>query len=328
MSTSASTSSMSSSPRWNSARCHQLCTAKKLPSLQVGERVPSQATPSRRRSCISITWATACQAQPSRCSSSTRVAPAPRRARSRRSPPGRTRACRAPRGSPACRAASALSARAMRSRSMREWPVKKSTWWPACSASSVQRIGDAQVLEHAAGRGASGRATRCVGGAAGARARAPSAGSARGGVQRVARRLQAGRLGAEQVQVGHQQVGHRHVGAVAQRACCARPSGSPMKQRSSCAGVLVVVERSGAGAADGVAEAVVDRHDGLAPLWNGRLGLQAKSDVGWLESVAPSDVTKSARSLAKRCGCSQCRAWPTCSYASRRALGSALRSRS
>ena len=34
-STSASTSSISSRPRWNSARCHQLCTAKKLPSLQV-----------------------------------------------------------------------------------------------------------------------------------------------------------------------------------------------------------------------------------------------------------------------------------------------------
>ena len=124
-------------PRWNSARCHQLCTAKKLPSLQrrrVARRArrrhrggdpaspsrgPPRARPSRR----------AVRARP-------RAGPAPRRARSRRFPPGRTRACRAPRDSRACRAATRGSARAMRSRSMRESPVKKSIWWPACSASA------------------------------------------------------------------------------------------------------------------------------------------------------------------------------------------------
>ena len=46
-------------------------TAKKLPSLQAGVSCVSQAMPSRRRSCISSTCATACQPQPSRGSSST-----------------------------------------------------------------------------------------------------------------------------------------------------------------------------------------------------------------------------------------------------------------
>ena len=70
-SSSAITSSIWSSPRWNSARCHQLWPAKKLPSLQAGVSWVSQSTPSRRRFCISITCATACQPQPSRGSSST-----------------------------------------------------------------------------------------------------------------------------------------------------------------------------------------------------------------------------------------------------------------
>jgi hypothetical protein len=67
----SSVSSIRSRPRWNSARCHQLCTARKLSSLQAAVCRCSQAMPSARRFCISITCATACQPQPSRGSSST-----------------------------------------------------------------------------------------------------------------------------------------------------------------------------------------------------------------------------------------------------------------
>ena len=149
--TARSTSSISPSSRWNSARCHQLWTAKKLslrpgvgvgahpgdavalPALHLHARAPPRAAPSRR----------AARAR-------RRGGPAPRRARSRRSPRGRRRACRASRGSRACAADHAGSARAMRSRSMRASPVKKSIWWPACSASASRGCCDGDVLEHAA----------------------------------------------------------------------------------------------------------------------------------------------------------------------------------
>ena len=93
-----------------------------------------QACP-RRRVCISSTWATACQAQLSRGSSSMASRPGARPARSRRSLRGRRRTCRAPRDGQARRDQAGI-ARAMRSRSMRESPMKKSSWWPACSASA------------------------------------------------------------------------------------------------------------------------------------------------------------------------------------------------
>ena len=89
------------------------------------------------RPCISITCATACCAQPSRGSSSTaRAAPRLGVRYSHRSPRGRRRACRAWRDSRARSVDQAGSARAMRSRSMRESPRKKSIWWPTCSAST------------------------------------------------------------------------------------------------------------------------------------------------------------------------------------------------
>ena len=61
---------------------------------------------------------------------------------SRRSPRGRTRACRARRDSPACSVDQAGSARAMRSRSMRALPVKKSIWWPDLQRQHVARMLD------------------------------------------------------------------------------------------------------------------------------------------------------------------------------------------
>ena len=59
-----------------------------------------------------------------------------RRAHSRPFPPARRRAWKASRDSRPCRATMPACARAMRSRSIRELPVKKSIWWPTSSASA------------------------------------------------------------------------------------------------------------------------------------------------------------------------------------------------
>ena len=199
-------------------------TAKKLPSLQAGvscvepgdavaapalhlhARAPPRASPSRRA------------ARARRCGG-----PAPRRARSRRSPPGRRHACRAPRGGRACRRCQCDSARAMRSRSMREWPVKKSIWWPTCSAS---RSRGWRML-----RSSRMRPARCQLAVRQRAGRRHVLGLALGGRQRAAAACasraagSAGRLGAQQVQVGHQHMGHRHVRRLAPARPVPRPAG-------------------------------------------------------------------------------------------------------
>ena len=100
-----------------------------------------QAMPSRCRLCISMTWATACCAQPSRGSSSIACAARrSRRAHSRRFPRARRHACRASRGSRACRSSHAGSARAMRSRSMRGIAGEEVDLVPGLQRQRVARV--------------------------------------------------------------------------------------------------------------------------------------------------------------------------------------------
>ena len=154
------------------------------------------------------TCATACCAQASRGSSSTAAAAARLGvAHSRRSPRGRRRACRAPRDSPASPGDHAGSARAMRSRSMRASPRKKSSWWPTCSASRSRGYSIVDVLQHPRGRvpaavdqmADGGEMAAAPASVAGSRMAASSAARATG---------IAGRLGAEQVQPRLQRVRH------------------------------------------------------------------------------------------------------------------------
>ena len=256
-SSSAITSSIWSSPRWNSARCHQLWTAKKLPSLQAGWSCVIQVMPSRRRSCISSTCATACQPQPSRGSSST-LEPAqrlgPRIVGGLLQAEGQHRQHRVVAGHAGVpvrlgtRDAVAQHARVA---------GEEVDLVAHLQRQQVLRVADAQVLEDAAGAVplavGQGTGRRHVQGLAlGGRA-------ARGGGMRLACRRQAGRLGAEQVQVGHQHMGHRHVRRDGQR-------GLGLGQRvvevaaQQRAGGVVMFGGLGIGAAERVAVDVLDRH--------------------------------------------------------------------
>ena len=119
---------------WHSARCHQLCTLKKLSSAaQCASRPTIQARPSAGRPCISITCATAWWAQQSRGSAATASRPAA--SASAWAPDSSSPKACMPSTKPRPGTPSQWGrARAMRSRRVRASARRKSSRCPACSA--------------------------------------------------------------------------------------------------------------------------------------------------------------------------------------------------